>query len=82
MKAKLLNIWILFFVTSCTKEEVKENNCHCGKIVDKYTIVNNKHYFQIKVRNECTNKVRTFDIVNSQLNTLFIGDNYCGTYKW
>jgi len=86
MKKALFILTLLLLTFSCQKEDIQPNeptpieNCSCGRVVYTGEMevqwgTNNPPQMDLKVRNNCTDVVKTFKV--NYTTSIYIGDEWC-----
>ena len=74
MKKLALIFCLLIGILACKKEEIKKENCNCGRILSD-DITN----YSIKVRNNCTGNEKTFTLQEGDWMNAYVGSDICLT---
>ena len=74
MKKLILSTFIFTALVSCKKEEIKKENCNCGRILSD-DVTN----YSIKVRNNCTGNEKTFILQEGDWMNAYVGSDICLT---
>jgi len=74
MKKLILIFCLLIGILACKKEEIKKENCNCGRILSD-DVTN----YSIKVRNNCTGNEKTFILQEGDWMNAYVGSDICLT---
>jgi hypothetical protein len=74
MKKLTLIFCLLIGILACKKEEIKKENCNCGRILSD-DVTN----YSIKVRNNCTGNEKTFILQEGDWMNAYVGSDICLT---
>jgi hypothetical protein len=74
MKKLILIFCLLISILACKKEEIKKENCNCGRILSD-DVTN----YSIKVRNNCTGNEKTFILQEGDWMNAYVGSDICLT---
>lgn len=74
MKKLILIFCLLISILACKKEEIKKENCNCGRILSD-DVTN----YSIKVRNNCTGNEKTFTLQEGDWINAYVGSDICLT---
>jgi hypothetical protein len=74
MKKLTLILCLLIGILACKKEEIKKENCNCGRILSD-DVTN----YSIKVRNNCTGNEKTFILQEGDWMNAYVGSDICLT---
>jgi hypothetical protein len=74
MRKLVLIILVSQIGFGCKKEEIKKENCNCGRILSD-DITN----YSIKVRNNCTGNEKTFILQEGDWMNAYVGSDICLT---
>jgi hypothetical protein len=74
MKKLALIFCLLIGILACKKEEIKKENCNCGRILSD-DVTN----YSIKVRNNCTGNEKTFILQEGDWMNAYVGSDICLT---
>jgi hypothetical protein len=74
MKKLALIFCLLIGILACKKEEIKKENCNCGRILSD-DVTN----YSIKVRNNCTGNEKTFTLQEGDWMNAYVGSDICLT---
>jgi len=74
MKKLLLVFIVIVGITSCKKDEIKKENCNCGRILSD-DVTN----YSIVVRNNCTGHEKSFILAEGDWMNAYVGSDICLT---
>jgi len=74
MKKLLVFSIILMSIAACKKDEIKKENCNCGRILSD-DVTN----YSIVVRNNCTGNKKSFVLEEGDWMNAYVGSDICLT---